>query len=77
MSTLYSRENVLAYKGAKPGDLACRAAHEVRAGDPPQDCEGARLDGSPVGAWAGGSDHPMTGSRAMNFHIKRDTNTHS
>jgi putative ABC transport system substrate-binding protein len=33
-------------KGAKPADLPCPAADQVRAGDQPQDREGARPDGT-------------------------------
>ena len=35
-------------KGAKPADLPCRAADEVRAGDQSQDCEADRPDDSAV-----------------------------
>jgi hypothetical protein len=43
-------------KGAKPGG---RTAHQVRAGDQPKDCEGARPDDPAVAAGAGGPDPRM------------------
>ena len=42
-------------KGAKPGDLPDRAAHQVRAGHQPQDRQGPRPDDPAVAAGAGGS----------------------
>ncbi len=40
-------------KGAKPGDLPSRAAHQVRAGDQPQDRQGPRPDDPAVAAGSG------------------------
>src|SRR5262249_22073700 len=42
-----------------------RAAHEVRASDQPQDCEGSRAHHPPVGAGPRRSRHPMISRRAF------------
>ena len=42
-------------RGAKPADSACGAAHEVRVGHQPQDCQGPRTDDPAVVAAARGS----------------------
>ena len=52
-------------KGAKPADLARRAAHEVRAGDQPQDREGPRTNDPAVAAAAGGRAHPVIDRRTF------------
>ena len=54
-------------KGAKPGDPPGRAADEVRAGDQPQDREGAGRDDPAVAAGAGGSGHRMVDRRLANL----------
>ena len=52
-------------KGAKPGEPSRRAADQVRAGDQPQDREGARPDDPAVAAGAGGSGDRVMERRAF------------
>ena len=48
------------FRGHVEAELPRLAAHEVRAGDQPQDRQGAGVDDSAVAACAGGRDHPVT-----------------
>ena len=48
-------------KGEKPADLPVQAPNEYRAGDQPQDCEGARPDGAADAACTAPTSDRMSG----------------
>src|SRR5262249_30893620 len=52
-------------QGRQPGRPPLRTAYEVRAGDQPQDSEGAGTHDSAYAAGAGGSGHPVIDRRAF------------